>query len=64
MWKYNNTDELYHFGIPGMRWRHRKSQIITVNNGKKKSISSKKKNMDRRKKIAKVLYNTAQGTGL
>lgn len=25
MWQYQNTDELYHYGVIGMKWGHRKS---------------------------------------
>lgn len=32
MWQYNYSDELYHYGVPGMRWGRRKGGII----GKKK----------------------------
>lgn len=40
MWKYQNTDELYHYGVLGMKWGiHRARKAL----GSSSAIADKKK---------------------
>ena len=48
MWEYQNTDELYHHGVIGMRWGHRKQKP-----------SSKFFNRIRRNRVIKGLRNAS-----
>lgn len=44
MWKYNNTDELYHYGVIGMHWGIRKAANNFYKAGKQYGKYLKQKN--------------------
>ena len=44
MWQYNYTDELYHYGVLGMKWGRRKSQRQQT---KAANYSSKQRSRDK-----------------
>lgn len=48
MWQYQNTDELYHYGIPGMRWGIRRAQKV---------LGSSDASIDKKKKDEQLLSN-------
>ena len=60
MWTYNPTipsDELYHYGIKGMKWGHRKARLFSTTPRQSRPVSKPKNNStnnsDRKKSTAK-----------
>lgn len=41
MWQYQSTDELYHHGVLGMRWGHRKANTSSSGGVKRKRMSNR-----------------------
>ena len=61
MWQYQNTDELYHYGVLGMKWGHRKSPEINRAmdnyNRAKGRVAAESANL--RRKGLKIIAGTA-----
>lgn len=58
MWQYNHTDELYHYGIPGMRWGHRKRTNVDLINEKRRAYDEAKRDYKTTSKLNKAAYDT------
>lgn len=46
MWAYVSSDELYHYGVKGMRWGHRKKLYNELENARRKADRSRQKQKD------------------
>lgn len=57
MWQYNYTDELYHYGVPGMRWGHRKA--IQISSSSVGNARARMKQAKANKKAANKKFDKA-----
>ena len=63
MWKYYTPDELYHYGILGMKWGHRKHNILSKIKNEYKNYKEANKN-DKSVKAANIIGTiSAIGSG-
>lgn len=49
MWEYTSTDELYHHGVLGMRWGHRKARYSSGTRKSRKRVSTQRTSKDSRR---------------
>lgn len=54
MWEYNNTDELYHYGVLGMRWGRRKARYTSKDYRRTKNLRKKKVSQMSNKELQEV----------
>lgn len=60
MWSYNNTTELYHYGVPGMKWGHKKAAIVSTEKHKSPQQKLEEYAKGREPKAIKVLKKAGE----
>ena len=58
MWQYNQSQELTHFGVMGMKWGKRTGVGKTISNRKEKRIDKKLAKVDSARKFNKSAHQT------